>query len=238
MKYAVISSSAPKKCIEWLRSLGYTVLPLPPFDRLSEPVNTHADMLFFSYNDIIVTHRDYYRVARDVFDTLAEECGMILVLSDCDVNSKYPYDVAFNAIALGGTLYSNTAHTSPDVLSLFTDRVPVRQGYAACSTLALSDKCVITADVSLAQEYRRHGVDVTMIRGGSISLPPYDCGFIGGASGVDRDTVFFVGSIDSHADAEAIKNAVHSQKMNFISLSDEPLFDVGGIKFVHKLDRR
>ena len=235
MKYAVISSSAPKKCIEGLRSLGYTVLPLPPFDRLSEPVNTHADMLFFSYNDIIVTHRDYYRAARDVFDTLSSECGIRLVLSDCDVRPKYPQDVAFNAIALGGILYSNTPHTSAEICEMFPKKVKVKQGYAACSTLALSDKCVITADTSLAREYEANGIDVTIIKSGSISLPPYDCGFIGGASGVDGDTVFFTGDIDTHTDAEIIKSTLSLQKMKYISLSDEPLSDVGGIKFFESI---
>lgn len=235
MKYAILSSKAPKKCTDKLSALGYRVLTLAPFERLGAPVDTHADMLLFSYNNIIITHSDYYRAARDVFDTLSGECGMTLVLSDCDVRPKYPQDVAFNAIALGGILYSNTPHTSAVICEMFPKKVKVKQGYAACSTLALSDKCVITADVSLAQEYRRHDIDVTMIRGGSISLPPYDCGFIGGASGLDGDTVFFTGDIDTHTDAEIIKNTLSLQKKKYITLSDEPLFDVGGIKFFESI---
>ena len=238
MKYAVISSTAPKKCIASLGSLGYTVLPLPPFEKLSKPVCTHADMLLFSYKDTIVTHREYYACAREVFDTLCSECGLSLVLTDDDIRPEYPSDIAFNAVALGGVLYSNTPYTSGAVAELFCDKVKVKQGYAACSTLALSDSCAVTADRSLARAYEKNGIEVTLISSGSISLPPYDSGFIGGASGVDGDTVYFAGNVDTHADAEAIKRVIYSQKMKYISLSDEPLSDVGGIKFVHKLDRR
>ncbi len=238
MKYAVLSSKAPKKCVEGLSSLGYTVLPLPPFDRLAAPVCTHADLLFFSYKETIVTHKEYYECAREVFDTLCSECGFSLVLTDDDIHPEYPNDVAFNAIALGGMLYSNTPYTSDAVAELFFDKVKVKQGYAACSTLALSDGCVITADRSLARAYAKNGVEVTLISSGSISLPPYDSGFIGGASGVDGDTVCFAGNVDTHADADKIKSAIQKNGMKYISLSDEPLSDVGGIKFVHKLDRR
>ncbi|MBQ2863256.1 MAG: hypothetical protein IJE84_03690 [Clostridia bacterium] len=231
MKYAVISSKAPKNCIEALKQHGYTPLLLPPFERLSEPVNTHADMLFFSYNNIIITHRDYYKKAHGIFDTLCSERGLSLVLSDDDIGSAYPQDVALNAIMLGGILYSNTPYTSKEVLRLCRKTVHVKQGYTACSTLALSDNCVITADSSLFREYKKSGIDARLISNGSISLPPYDCGFIGGASGVDGDTVYFCGDIDSHRDATVIKNVVRSVGMKYISLSDERLYDVGGIKF-------
>ncbi len=234
MKYAVISSTAPKKCIESLSALGYSVLTLPPFDRLSEPVNTHADMLFFSYNNIIVTHREYYAAARNIFDTLCSQCSLTLVVADDEILPNYPHDISYNAISLCGVLYSNTKHTSPKVKDIFSKRINVRQGYTACSTLALGERCVITADTSLAREYKSNGIEVALIKNSSIMLPPYDCGFIGGASGVDGDKVFFSGNINTHSDAEIIKELISLQSMQYISLSDEPLYDVGGIKFFSK----
>lgn len=231
MKHAILSSKAPKSCIETLRSLGYRTLTLPPFKKLSEPVNTHADMLFFSYNSIIVTHRDYYETARCVFDALCSEHGIRLVLADDDIQEEYPHDIAYNAIMLDGTVFSNTPYTSKEILHLSSRSVKVKQGYTACSTLALNDNRVITADSSLAREYERDGIRVVLISNGSISLPPYDCGFIGGASGVDGDTVYFTGSIDSHKNADIIKSAITSVGMKYISLSNDPLYDIGGIRF-------
>ena len=233
MKYALISSTAPKKCMDSLSALGYTVLPLPPFEKLGKPVCTHADMLFFSYSDTVITHKEYYKRAREIFDTICSDCRLKLVLTDDDIRPEYPRDIAFNAIALGGVLYSNTPCTSSAVSDIFSERVHVKQGYSACSTLVLSDRYVITADPSLSREYGNNGIEVCLISNGSISLPPYDCGFIGGASGVDGDTVYFTGSIDLHEDGERIKSVIYEHNMKTISLSDDTLFDVGGIKFFH-----
>ena len=79
MKYAVLSSKAPQKCIDKLNYLGYTVLLLPSFERLSHPVDTHADMLLFSYNNYIVTHSEYYQEATDIFDKLSLDRDMMLL---------------------------------------------------------------------------------------------------------------------------------------------------------------
>lgn len=231
MTYVLLSCDAPKKCIKGLEALGYTPLLLPPFDRLSEPVCTHADMLFFSYSNYIVTQRDYYKTASDVFDTLSSNCGISLILADDDIKKEYPHDIAYNAIALGKKLYSNTRFTSKKVSELFPVHIHTKQGYSACSTLALTETHVITADPSLSRVYEKNGINVTLVSNGSISLPPYDYGFIGGASGVFGNTVFFAGELSFHRDADIIKEAIRRCGMNYISLSNEPLSDIGGIKF-------
>lgn len=235
MTYAVLSSKAPTECINRLEALGFCVLTLPPFERLACPVDTHADMLFFHYNKYIVTHREYYIEARDVFDTLEKTCGMSVISADDEIKSSYPHDIAYNAILLCGSLFSNTKHTSSILLDMMKkENIPAtntKQGYAACSTLALSCDFVITADTSLCRAYQKRGIRVCMISNGSVSLPPYDCGFIGGASGVYGDTVYFAGDIDTHSDAEKIKNAITACGKRHVSLSKKPLCDIGGIKF-------
>lgn len=235
MTYAVLSSKAPCDIVDALNQLGYTCLLLPPFERLSTPVDTHADMLLFSYKNYVVTHRDYYTVARDIFDILDTHCGIEIILSDDDIRRDYPHDIAYNATVIGGVLYSNTEHTSKAIKAL-ADKLSIpkkstKQGYTACSTLIPTDRHAITADPSLSAEYESNGIDICRITNGSVSLPPYDCGFIGGASGVCRDTVYFAGDINYHSDASLILSAIKKCKMNAVSLSKRPLLDIGGIKF-------
>jgi len=235
MVYAVLSSKAPRECIDSLAALGFTTLLLPPFERLSSPVDTHADMLFFSYKDHIVTHREYRRSAKSVFDTLENSCNKRIIPTDDMIGDRYPQDVAFNAIALGRTLYSLTKSTSVAITGIAMkeglETVSVTQGYAACSTLALCDTHVITADKALAKKYKENGVSVTLISSGAISLCPYDYGFIGGTSGVFEDTVYFAGDIDTHPDAKSIRAAISAHGMRVVSLTDGELCDIGGIKF-------
>ncbi len=235
MKFALLSSKAPMACVTRLEELGYFPLSLPPFERLSPPVNTHADMLLFSYANKIITHREYYECASDIFDILCRECGIGIILCDDDIQNSYPHDVAFNATVSKGTLFANLSHTSKTVLKLAKNMGlmchDVAQGYTACSTLDLGDGHIVCADPSLISAYKSHGIDVTAISNGSVCLPPYDYGFIGGCSGVDRDTVYFCGDIRLHSDADLIKKAVERRSMKAVSLSDQPLFDIGGIKF-------
>jgi hypothetical protein len=78
---------------------------------------------------------------------------------------------------------------------------------------------------------RDEGISVTLIDDGGVILPPYEYGFIGGAAGVFKGTVYFLGDIDTHPSADAVKRAISMAGMNYESLSDEPLLDLGRIVF-------
>ena len=87
----------------------------------------------------------------------------------------------------------------------------------------------ITADAGLASVLKNNGVKVTLINQGGISLPPHEYGFIGGASGVVDNKIYFFGNLDSHPDVKAIREAILSEGYLPVSLSDEELSDFGGI---------
>ena len=81
----------------------------------------------------------------------------------------------------------------------------------------------------MAITLEKNGVNVTLISNGGISLPPYDYGFIGGASGVIGKNVFFFGDISKHPDCKKICSAIENAGYTPVSLSDEELTDLGGI---------
>ena len=144
---------------------------------------------------------------------------------------KYPHDVLFNGFALGNRLFCNTAAFSRTVQAFAKENgmeiIHVRQGYAKCSTLVLHDKQIITADRGIAAAVAPYA-DVLCIRKGDVALPPYDYGFIGGASFVLGQSVCFFGDLDTHADAAQIKTCIENNGYKAVSLSDEPLCDCGG----------
>ena len=76
------------------------------------------------------------------------------------------------------------------------------------------------------------GIKVTKIQNGAIALPPYEYGFIGGAAGVFKDKVYFSGNVERHPDGKRIIDAITGEGFVPISLSDEPLADVGRIIFI------
>ena len=111
------------------------------------------------------------------------------------------------------------------------DIIPTKQGYPACTVLAFGNSA-ITADCGMAKLLSENGVCVTLIENGEILLPPYEYGFIGGASGVYGSEVFFLGDIGTHRDAKKICDAIISEGFSPVSLSDEPLADLGRILFI------
>ena len=85
------------------------------------------------------------------------------------------------------------------------------------------------------------GVEVLLIEeSDSIKLPPYKNGFIGGSAGVFESTVYFIGNLKAHPNANEIESALKSRGYNAVSLDPEcdSLFDLGGILFAsHEEDR-
>ena len=84
----------------------------------------------------------------------------------------------------------------------------------------------------MAQALSKLGINVTVISNADISLPPYEYGFIGGASGVFGDTVYFLGNPDLHRDGEKIRAAITGAGYKLCALSDEPLYDYGTLIFI------
>ena len=81
----------------------------------------------------------------------------------------------------------------------------------------------------MASLLRENGIRVTLISKGGISLPPYDYGFIGGASGVVGRKIYFFGDLNSHPDSAVIRKAIEEEGFIPVSLSDERLRDLGGM---------
>ncbi|MBR5538755.1 MAG: hypothetical protein IKU61_02530 [Clostridia bacterium] len=213
-----IGSDVSYKCRETLKKLNIPFEVMPQNASLPSPVCTHPDMSAVTIQGRLFSAGDMARffAAVDTGETFGD---------------RYPYDVIFNGFEIGGNLVCNENSFSKAVLQFATDNgmrvINVNQGYAKCSTLVLGNKGVITADRSIAKALE--GVcKVLLIEAGGILLPPYNFGFIGGASFIIGKTVYFFGNICNHRNCDMILNFISECGFNAISLSDEPLFDCGG----------
>ena len=220
---AYISKNADKKIIDALKQKGFETVLLAPFNVLSAPVNTHADMLLCAAGNMVFKHSDY--TLEGDFVSLTEKMG-----------AKYPLDVLLNIAILGKHVFANVKYASKTVLEYLEKsgytihHVP--QGYAHCSTCIVSDNAIITADRTIALTAQNEGIDALLISEGHISLPPYEYGFIGGATGSTSNSVYFCGSLSHHPDGNSIRAFIEAHGKTVIELSDSPLSDVGGILFI------
>ncbi len=227
---AYISQNADNRILEALKKEGFTICPLSPLAALRAPTDTHADMLLTAVENTVFVHKDYP----------AEIAGFEKVIKiDEPMGERYPNDVALNIAIVGRHAFANTKHASKTVLKYLTENEfsvhHVAQGYAHCSTLIVNENAIITADASIASSAREAGIDVLKINEGHIALPPYDYGFIGGASGATQSTVYFCGSLNHHPDGKSIREFCKKHGKRIAELGDFSLLDIGGIVFQQKI---
>ena len=235
MPCAIVDERISKKCERGLERLGFKVIKVPPARSLPEPVASHTDMVMFAHKNRIITSADYCECGAWVFSDIREYSRDTEILFTADsYGNEYPTDAIFNALVVGKYAFIKPDTVSEAIkeyiCSAGLEPVSVRQGYPACTVLAFGNSA-ITADEGMASALLSKGIRVTLIRNGDISLPPYEYGFIGGASGVFSDKVYFLGDLNTHRDHEIIEKAIRDEGYTPISLSDEGLFDLGRIIF-------
>ena len=215
---------------------GFYPIRLPRHPSLPDAISSHPDSLIFYHGKELFAPAEYCDLAPYVFTDIRERHPNIKIRFTSDtLGNSYPEDCKMNALCINNKLFANPASLSESVSDYARESgiklVGTRQGYPACTTLAFGS-FAITSDKGLAKTLSANGVSVTIIQNGGISLPPYEYGFIGGASGVFCDKVYFLGDYKSHPSGEAIEQALTSKGFTPISLSNEPLADLGGLIFL------
>ena len=238
IKIAIVDSRISAEAERKLTLHGYRVLTLPPFSRLSEAVASHPDMLIKRIGQEYISYADYCEEASYVFSDLSllsVGTGARFSFTADEVEPTYPSDVGLNALEIGGKLFCREASASKTLLDSAhkagLEIVNVNQGYPACTVLKLNEEAVITADCGMAKILEKHGIRVTLIGQGDISLPPHEYGFIGGAGEVDEDKLFFFGDPTLHRDGEKIIEAAKAEGLRVVALTADRLSDLGGILF-------
>ena len=149
---------------------------------------------------------------------------------------KYPFDILLNAARVGDKLFCKAPYTSKSLLCAMKEidvfPIDVKQGYAKCSTLIISENAIVTADASIARTAEKNGIKVLLISEKGVVLNGYEYGFIGGASGNDGEHIFFCGDLMSHPCGKEIESFCRENGKEPISLSNDPLYDVGTIFFI------
>ncbi len=134
-----------------------------------------------------------------------------------------------NVCYLGNRLLCHPGTTAPELLT-HEHIIPTRQRYAGCCTAVVSENAVITSDPSISRNCTKAGIDVLTIRPGHIRLDGYAYGFIGGCCGLlSPNLLAFSGNLACHPDNEAIQAFTNLHNVDIISLSQEPLYDIGAI---------
>ena len=223
---AYLSQNADKRIVDAIKQEGFETITLAPFLALENPVDTHADMLLLGVSNVLFVHKNYP----------CEIMGFEKVIRiDEPMGAKYPSDVPLNIAIVGKHVFANTKFASKIALEYLENKGftihHVAQGYAHCSTCIVSENAIISSDQGIINKAQQVGIDTLEISEGSISLPPYNHGFIGGCCGSHKDKIYFCGSLDYHPDGDKIREFCKKHSKTTVELFDAPLTDIGGILF-------
>lgn len=240
VKIAIVDSRIDAAAERRLTLHGFRVITLPPFSRLSAAVASHPDMLIHRIGNEYISYADYCEEASYVFSDLSllsVGTGVRFTFTADEVAPEYPRDVGLNALLMGKKLFCRVNSASKTMLDAAKrhglEIVDVKQGYPACTVLKLSEEAAITADAGMAKILSEHGIRVTLIEAGGISLPPHEYGFIGGAAEAHEDKLYFFGDPKTHPDGEKIIAVAEAEGLRVISLTGGVLRDLGGILFAN-----
>lgn len=237
MKCAIVSERISDSQRDRLMREGFRPLPCPASDLLPEPISHHPDSLLARVGDQIFCYEGYKKKNERFFCDLQALCPEISVegLPDA-LGALYPEDCRYNLLVAEKNAFYHPRGLAPTLARKLCElgyrTLHTRQGYTACTTLMLDGRHAITADAGMADVLSDSGISVLRIESGGILLPPYDYGFIGGASGVYKDTVYFYGDVTAHPSYGEMKRFAEAAGFSLCSLSKEPLHDLGGILFL------
>ena len=225
MKTYLVGGSLPEKYKETLERFGRVVV-LPPSDAVAPPTGNHPDTLIGTVGGELFVPKNEAAVSRALTDE-----GIAHTVSVRESGEKYPDDCAVNFFTVSKFFVAKTDTVAPEALISAAragyEIVDVRQGYAHCATAVIGGGA-ITADDGIYRALTSRGVPTLLIEAGNIDLPPYEYGFIGGASGmIDDGTALFFGSLDDHPSGREIRAFCASCGVEIVE-GDGKLCDAGG----------
>ena len=223
-----IGCGAPQTVINAAAAQGAKVITLPAYPRLGAPVSSHADLLIHPLGGALCSEKNGG----------AEQCdgaGLELRFIGADAGSVYPADVPLCAKRVGDFFLVSRA-TAPELCDaaagLGLHVITTKQGYTACSAAAAG--CgIITSDTGIACAASKAGIPRLVISPGSIDLPGYGYGFIGGSCAfcAERGEVWLTGDPMTHPDGESIAAFIRSCGALPRALTTGRLYDCGGMFF-------
>jgi hypothetical protein len=228
MSIAVINPHTPIDIQRSLKELGHNPVAIPICNEVAEPLRGHPDLQICFIKKYAV-----YQPLLDSAFLNKISPHVTLVKGANPITDIYPNDISYNAAVTERAVFGLKERTDPSIIRILdTLSIPlinIKQGYGKCSTAIVDSTSIITSDRGIHNAALSVELNSLLIVPGHISLPGYDFGFIGGASGHDKENFYVCGTLKKHPDYNKIvKFVLHCEK-NYIELGTNQAIDLGSI---------
>ncbi|MBO4339199.1 MAG: hypothetical protein J5877_04700 [Clostridia bacterium] len=225
----VIVGKIPESVKNELEKRNIEVLKIKENSLFGNSLSTHADinLVHLGKNRILIS--DSQQELAQILEKKGFEIECF-TLKGCE----YPYDCAVNAAFSGENVICRFDILDEKLKRFINDNeyniINVKQGYSKCSVCVVNGDSIITEDESVKNACEKCGISVLLIRKGYVMLEGFDYGFIGGAAfKLNESNLAFIGKIENHPDFNLIKGFLNKKGINYISLGDTELTDVGSV---------
>lgn len=230
MNKVVILSPENSQLLKNFSEYGFDVIRTQCVSEFISYEQYHADMQCLIIDDNAFVLKRCEAVAQEL-----SKYKKVIICGE-NIDRKYPYNIALNACVIGKNLIGNLTYIDKKVISYCAYKgynfINVKQGYTACSCLKVGDKALITADPSIYKALKNTKIEVLLIEQGSVELKGADYGFIGGASGVYNDKIYFFGDLTTHKNHKAISKFILERNFKIVNMiENQELIDIGGALF-------
>lgn len=230
-KYIVMSCEKAD-IVNEIKRLGIKIISTTSSNELPYHERFHADMQIHN------CEYKFYLIKNNCSE-IGEKIKKIKPTAEIRVlekqrENRYPYNISLNGAFIGDYYICNKTFSNRDLLLWYINNgieiIDVNQGYSKCSTAIVNHNAVITDDEAIFDACnKKSNIDVLKVSKGSIKLNGYNYGFIGGSCfKYDKNNLLFFGNANFHSDYENIKSFCDNYGIDIISLSNEPLTDLGG----------
>lgn len=220
MKKIIISKLVGEDIKKELEICGFSPHSFEKNENFTSELGFHPDISVGVAPNELVTSLNFFEKNKPLFE------GAEIVISKKIPKEIYPNDVVFNGFFVGDTLVCSK-YICDEMKTEAKNIVTVKQGYAKC-TCAVVDSAVITADSGICTALEKNNIDHLKIEQGYVDLHGFSCGFIGGASFFDEDTLFFFGDIRKHPSVSNMIDFLKNINISAVSLGKNELYDFGG----------
>ncbi|MFA8450231.1 MAG: DUF6873 family GME fold protein [Bacteroidales bacterium] len=165
-----------------------------------------------------------------------EKANISFEIGKEQVDVKHPGAARYNVVCYKNKLYHNLKFTDKSILEKFDkkDCHHIPQAYSRCSTIALDNQTFITSDKGVEKALKESGKEVLYVDPYPICLPGLPWGFFGGCCGIDKDTIYFSGSLRYFKEEKEIRAICKKKNYNIIELFNGSPFDGGSIFFMEE----
>lgn len=210
---------------------GIQLIKTEAHSGLYPAISFHPDAVFHHLGERKIVYAP--GVPKKILRELSE-WGFLLLKGEAELGPKYPASVYYNAARVGNIVFHNTKYTDKILRENFSkmgiELVHINQGYAKCAISVVNENSIITMDRGIAKVAEKKGIDVLVIEEDAILLPGFKNGFIGGSTGlIDKEKWALAGDMRKLRSCEAIEDFLAQKGVKAVSLSEEPVVDIGTI---------